>query len=58
MMRMLCGAALSAHSVVMPRLGLGIHEFGAAGRKLVNPKAKPWDDERVGGFDTAPQATS
>jgi hypothetical protein len=28
----------------MPRLGLGIHEFGATGKKLVDPKAKPWDD--------------
>jgi hypothetical protein len=30
----------------MPRLGLGIHEFGAAGKKLVDPKAKPWGDDR------------
>jgi hypothetical protein len=29
----------------MPRLGLGIHEFGAAGKKLVDPKATPWDDD-------------
>jgi hypothetical protein len=35
---------------VMPRLGLGIHEFGVAGEKLVDPKAKPWDDDRVGGW--------
>jgi hypothetical protein len=35
-------------SVVMPRLGLGIHEFGATGKQLVDPKAKPWDDDRVG----------
>jgi hypothetical protein len=29
----------------MPRLGLGIHEFAAVAReKLVDPKAKPWDD--------------
>jgi hypothetical protein len=28
----------------MPRLGLGIHDFGATGKKLVDPKAKPWDD--------------
>ena len=34
-------------SAVMPRLGLGIHEFGAGGKKLVDPKAKPWDDYRV-----------
>jgi len=34
---------------VMPRLGLGIHEFGAAGKKPVDPKAEPWDDDRVGG---------
>jgi hypothetical protein len=36
----------------MPRLGLGIHEFGAAEcgvdeKKLVDPKAKPWGDDRV-----------
>ena len=37
----------------MPRLGLGIHEFGAAGKKLVDPKAKPWDDERDGGASVA-----
>jgi hypothetical protein len=29
----------------MPRLGLGIHEFGTTGKKLVDPKAKPWDDD-------------
>jgi hypothetical protein len=29
----------------MPRLGLGIHELGAPGKKLVDPKAKPWDDD-------------
>jgi len=33
------------HSFVLPRLGLGIHEFGGTGKKLVDPKAKPWDDE-------------
>jgi hypothetical protein len=32
--------------LVMPRLGLGIHEFAAA-MKLVDPMAKPWDDDRV-----------
>jgi hypothetical protein len=31
----------------MPGLGLGIHEFGAARKELVDPKAKPWDDDRV-----------
>jgi hypothetical protein len=32
----------------MPRLGLGIHEFASIAReKLVDPKAKPWDDDRV-----------
>jgi hypothetical protein len=36
----------------MPRLGLGIHEFGermfgTCLKKLVDPKAKPWGDERV-----------
>jgi len=31
---------------VMPRLGLGIHEFLSAVAKLVDPKAEPWDDER------------
>jgi hypothetical protein len=35
---------------VMPRLGLGIHEFASAARKkVVDPKAKPWDDEQVCG---------
>jgi hypothetical protein len=29
----------------MPGLGPGIHEFGAAGKKLVDPRAKPGDDE-------------
>jgi hypothetical protein len=43
---------LSSPSFVMPRLGLGIHEFGwvrfdVCGAKLVDPKAKPWDDESV-----------
>jgi hypothetical protein len=33
----------------MPRLGLGIHEFGGTGKKVVDPKAKPWDDDRVYG---------
>jgi len=36
-------------SIVMSRLGLAIHEFPSADRdvagKLVDPKAKPWDDE-------------
>jgi hypothetical protein len=40
-------SAVSSLSVVMPRLGLGIHEFGATGKKLVDPKAKPWDDGTV-----------
>jgi hypothetical protein len=36
----------------MPRLGLGIHEFAAAcsiasRKKLVDPKAEPWDDGGV-----------
>jgi hypothetical protein len=35
-------------SFVMPVLGTGIHEFRCADRettgKLVDPKAKPWDD--------------
>jgi hypothetical protein len=31
----------------MPGFRPGIHEFGTAGKKLVDPKAKPWDDERV-----------
>jgi hypothetical protein len=31
----------------MPRLGLGIHEFGTTGKKLVDPKAKPWGDDRI-----------
>jgi hypothetical protein len=31
----------------MPRLSLGIHEFGAIGKKLVDPKAKPWGDDHV-----------
>jgi hypothetical protein len=36
----------------MPRLGLGIYEFawaklGAHLKKLVDPKAKPWDDGRA-----------
>jgi hypothetical protein len=34
---------------VMARLGLAIHEFRwpryAAASKLVDPKAKPWDDD-------------
>jgi hypothetical protein len=34
------------HSTVMPRLGLGIHEFGATGKKVVDPRAKPGDDDR------------
>jgi hypothetical protein len=34
----------------MPRFSLGIHECDAvnssvSGMKLVDPKAKPWDDE-------------
>jgi hypothetical protein len=34
--------------VVMPRLGLGIHELlRATGKKLVDPRANPWDDEPV-----------
>jgi hypothetical protein len=42
---------LAVHSAVVPRLGLGIHEFRQAGLdavegKLVDPKAKPWDDDR------------
>jgi len=33
---------------VMPRLGLGIHELlHASGKKLVDPRAKPWDDEPI-----------
>jgi hypothetical protein len=31
----------------MPRLGLGIHELERPEKKLVDPKAKPWDDDRV-----------
>jgi hypothetical protein len=31
----------------MPRLGLGIHEFAGALKKLVDPKAKPWGDDPV-----------
>jgi hypothetical protein len=30
----------------MPSFRLGIHEF--AGQKLVDAKAKPWHDDRVG----------
>jgi hypothetical protein len=38
----------------MPRLGLGIQEFGwesigASGEKRVDPMAKPWDDDRENG---------
>jgi hypothetical protein len=32
----------------MPGLGPGIHEFASIARKkVVDPKAKPWDDERI-----------
>jgi hypothetical protein len=36
------------NKVVMPRLGLGIHEFGAPGKKLVDAKPEAWHDDRVG----------
>jgi hypothetical protein len=44
----------TSNTAVMPRLGLGIHEFSAAElsicrKELVDPKAKPWDGEREGG---------
>jgi hypothetical protein len=47
----------TANSIVMPRLGLGIHEFGVRGKKLVDPKAKPWDDEREWGDLGAPHGS-
>ena len=55
-MRMELCTALTPLSIVMPRLGLGIHEFGAAEKKLVDPKAKSWDDYRVDSMLRALQA--
>jgi hypothetical protein len=34
----------SFYSAVIPRLGLGIHEFLSGRSKLVDAKAKPWHD--------------
>ena len=36
---------ISSPSLVMPRLGLGIHEFLSG--KLVDARPKAWHDERV-----------
>jgi hypothetical protein len=44
---------LVPNSAVIPRLGLGIHEFLSADEirsdKLVDAKAKPWHDYRESG---------
>jgi hypothetical protein len=40
-----------SNSTVMPRLGLGIHEF--RGGKLVDAKPKAWHDDRMGGTSGA-----
>jgi hypothetical protein len=37
--------AAPTDSVVIPRLGLGIHEFLSGHDKLVDAKAKPWHDD-------------
>jgi hypothetical protein len=39
--------SLATFSLVIPRLGLGIHEFLSGSAKVVDAKAKPWHDERV-----------
>jgi len=47
---------LAPLSLVMPGFRPGIHEFGATIKKLVDPRAKPGDDDPVGGNAQALQS--
>jgi hypothetical protein len=53
---MMLRSTLPSRSFVIPRLGLGIHEFLSGRSKLVDAKAKPWHDGGVDGTDGASQA--
>ena len=54
---MMFATSPTRHTAVIPRLGLGIHEFLSVTEirpgKLVDAKAKPWHDGEEGGYTGA-----